>query len=169
MPHAHAHAHAQEVYKNTQGPSVRKSIEALVGARGYDTLQQAQDFLDDAGTTADRGGGGGKPEARGGVPRYVFDRDSAAILEAAGVPDLPPGILGSHREPGGPARQFYFGGAGTGAPFHFHDSAWNALVYGKKYWARLPPPPPLPLRRRPLRRHPLALALRPRPRAAARH
>ena len=28
--------------------------------------------------------------------------------------------------------QFYLGPAYSGAPFHFHEDAWNALVFGKK-------------------------------------
>ena len=30
--------------------------------------------------------------------------------------------------------QFYLGGPGTGAPFHRHDGAYNALIYGQKRW-----------------------------------
>ena len=28
--------------------------------------------------------------------------------------------------------QLYIGGAGTGAPFHHHSHAWNALLYGER-------------------------------------
>ena len=28
--------------------------------------------------------------------------------------------------------QFYLGPAYSGAPFHFHEDAWNALAFGKK-------------------------------------
>lgn len=35
--------------------------------------------------------------------------------------------------------QFAVGGEGTGAPVHFHNSAWNALVYGSKKWVIYPP------------------------------
>lgn len=35
--------------------------------------------------------------------------------------------------------QFYLGPEGSGAPFHFHNTAWNQLVYGEKLWALLPP------------------------------
>lgn len=35
--------------------------------------------------------------------------------------------------------QWAMGGIGTGAPVHFHNSAWNALVYGAKKWFVFPP------------------------------
>eukprot|EP01038_Epipyxis_sp_PR26KG_P008159 gene8159-11043_t len=35
--------------------------------------------------------------------------------------------------------QWALGGEGTGAPVHFHNSAWNALVYGAKKWVIYPP------------------------------
>ena len=35
--------------------------------------------------------------------------------------------------------QFYVGGAGTGAPFHFHADAFNFLVHGSKRWFLLKP------------------------------
>ena len=35
--------------------------------------------------------------------------------------------------------QFYVGGALSGAPPHFHRSAWNLLVYGRKRWFIFPP------------------------------
>jgi len=35
--------------------------------------------------------------------------------------------------------QWAFGGEGTGAPVHFHNTAWNALVYGAKKWLVYPP------------------------------
>ena len=35
--------------------------------------------------------------------------------------------------------QFYHGGAGSGAPMHFHGNAINALLKGAKKWTLLPP------------------------------
>lgn len=35
--------------------------------------------------------------------------------------------------------QWAVGGEGTGAPEHFHNTAWNALVYGTKKWVFHPP------------------------------
>ena len=37
------------------------------------------------------------------------------------------------------ATQFFLGPAYSGAPFHFHEDAWNALAFGKKRWFMLPP------------------------------
>lgn len=35
--------------------------------------------------------------------------------------------------------QWAMGGEGTGAPVHFHNMAWNALIYGAKEWFLYPP------------------------------
>mmetsp|Transcript_15922 Transcript_15922/g.26788 ORF Transcript_15922/g.26788 Transcript_15922/m.26788 type:complete len:604 (+) Transcript_15922:538-2349(+) len=35
--------------------------------------------------------------------------------------------------------QWALGGEGTGAPVHFHNTAWNALIYGAKKWIIYPP------------------------------
>jgi hypothetical protein len=35
--------------------------------------------------------------------------------------------------------QWALGGEGTGAPIHFHNTAWAALVYGAKKWLIYPP------------------------------
>lgn len=39
----------------------------------------------------------------------------------------------------GTQTQFYLGGALSGAPFHFHQSAYNLLVFGRKRWYLTPP------------------------------
>lgn len=38
-----------------------------------------------------------------------------------------------------PDHTFYLGPANTGAPLHFHDSAWNLVVFGMKRWFAFPP------------------------------
>jgi len=35
--------------------------------------------------------------------------------------------------------QWALGGEGTGAPIHFHNTAWSALIYGAKKWLIYPP------------------------------
>lgn len=35
--------------------------------------------------------------------------------------------------------QWALGGEGTGAPVHFHNTAWNSLIYGAKKWQIYPP------------------------------
>jgi hypothetical protein len=37
------------------------------------------------------------------------------------------------------AVQWGVGQLGSGAPVHFHNAAWNALIYGAKYWVLYPP------------------------------
>jgi hypothetical protein len=34
--------------------------------------------------------------------------------------------------------QWALGTAGSGAPVHFHNTAWNQLFYGRKHWCKLP-------------------------------
>ena len=34
---------------------------------------------------------------------------------------------------------FFVGSNGSGTPLHHHSAVWNALVYGRKLWAFLPP------------------------------
>lgn len=38
-----------------------------------------------------------------------------------------------------PKAQLFFGPAGSGAPFHVHTCAFNAIAYGRKIWFMLPP------------------------------
>jgi hypothetical protein len=38
-----------------------------------------------------------------------------------------------------PRVEFYFGPPGSGAPWHYHDPAFNALAYGRKRWFITPP------------------------------
>ena len=37
------------------------------------------------------------------------------------------------------SRAFYLGPRGSGAPWHFHVPAWNALYHGAKHWFLRPP------------------------------
>ena len=34
--------------------------------------------------------------------------------------------------------QFMWGPSGSGAPLHFHQDAWNAVLFGKKSWSLYP-------------------------------
>ena len=82
---------------------------------------------------------------------YLFSRsflDDAPALEQklSAVMDAVDGIKNVQvdrkrdKGAGGAAAglQFYVGGPGTGAQFHWHNSALNALAYGKKRWFLLP-------------------------------
>ena len=50
-----------------------------------------------------------------------------------------PGAKSSERSDLFVNAQWALGGEGTGAPVHFHNTAWNALVYGAKRWIIYPP------------------------------
>jgi hypothetical protein len=52
---------------------------------------------------------------------------------------LMPGTQSKQREHMFVNAQWAVGGEGTGAPVHFHNTAWNALVYGAKRWLIYPP------------------------------
>lgn len=102
----------------------------------------------------------------GSHPWYVFkghpipsasDRaDSLVKYDTCPMPDIlitafsqaaPPTANNNNRQiPNDNARrnmfvnaQWALGGAGTGAPIHFHNTAWAALVYGAKKWLIYPP------------------------------
>ena len=87
--------------------------------------------------------------AEGVAPRYIFDTDpkntgSRGINGIDEVFPEVPSVLASGLD--GVARfrkgsgQFFLGGAGSGAPQHYHTNpAWNALVYGRKGWVLSPP------------------------------
>eukprot|EP00037_Helgoeca_nana_P029652 m.357053 g.357053 ORF g.357053 m.357053 type:complete len:571 (+) comp28021_c0_seq8:5354-7066(+) len=71
-------------------------------------------------------------------PLYAFD---AEMLRATFGGDyaLPPEINASFRGWGLQTHQLALGPEGSGSPFHFHEDAINALIYGRKMWDLLPP------------------------------
>jgi hypothetical protein len=70
------------------------------------------------------------------VVREEFVPTPKAIQEAfSGIPGAP----GHGRADLFVNAQWAVGGEGTGAPVHFHNTAWNALVYGAKKWLIYPP------------------------------
>ena len=99
-------------------------------------------------TASDRGADAGgrrkrSPEKRETVqqgqheePMYVFDSEFLQA-HASGLYALPPVVLEAMA--GEPAHQLFLGPAGSGAPFHFHEDAVNAIVFGSKQWWLLPP------------------------------
>lgn len=48
-----------------------------------------------------------------------------------------PGTVSKQRNDMFVNAQWALGGEGTGAPVHFHNTAWNALVYGAKRYLNL--------------------------------
>lgn len=71
-------------------------------------------------------------------PLYAFDSE---VLEAvfAGEYGLPTGIQTVVGDWPVLAHQLVLGPTGAGAPWHFHEDAFNALVYGRKLWDIVPP------------------------------
>ena len=81
------------------------------------------------------------PEGAAGREGSAADAEAAAAL--VGGVELSPAIL-SYAPPGLPAppparAQFFLGPPGSGAPFHAHRDAFNALIFGRKRWFLLPP------------------------------
>ena len=78
-------------------------------------------------------------------PPYLFEAEFVAanpdfmegVKSIANVVQGIDGVEVGNRE--APRVQFYLGAAGTGAPWHFHNAAFNALAYGRKRWLILPP------------------------------
>ena len=70
-------------------------------------------------------------------PTYIFEpTNSELLLKHFSLPSvLNPNVthISSSKF------QFYLGPALSGAPVHFHRSAWNLLVYGEKRWFLFPP------------------------------
>lgn len=72
------------------------------------------------------------------TPSYIFETlppDSPLLAEFR-----PPAVLDEQVTHIHPLKlQFYLGPPLSGAPVHFHRSAWNLLVYGQKRWFLYPP------------------------------
>jgi hypothetical protein len=120
--------------------------EVRVGAIPYyrtfhvkgDTMPMA-DFIESIVDLAGEHAGPSEP------PPYLFEAEFVAanpdFLEGVrSIADVVQGMDGvevGNRE--APRVQFYLGATGTGAPWHFHNAAFNALAYGRKRWLILPP------------------------------
>ena len=93
------------------------------------------------GSGSHRGADATAHAAKGGAaarqpPEYVFDTNILQTEQALfhGL-NMPVWFKGYKMHP----LQLMVGGPMTGAPMHFHISAWNALVFGRKRWAIRPP------------------------------
>ena len=81
--------------------------------------------------------------------RYVFNTMGNGIQagydqhpfrdDFSGTPQLILDAIDGVLAPGSGYFQFFLGAALTGAVPHYHNSAWNALVAGKKHWVLIPP------------------------------
>ena len=75
-------------------------------------------------------------------PLYLFDtlpivfEAVKSIVEVVAHID---GVVPTTEDPSDTRIQVYLGPADSGAPWHFHRSAVNALVFGRKRWRLLPP------------------------------
>ena len=50
-----------------------------------------------------------------------------------------PAALGAEPPPARTGLDFFVGSNGSGTPLHHHSAVWNALLFGRKLWALLPP------------------------------
>lgn len=71
-------------------------------------------------------------------PSYIFEpiKDNSPLLNDFILPSI---LDPEYTHISISQIQFYIGPALSGAPGHFHRSAWNVLVYGKKRWFLYPP------------------------------
>jgi len=75
-------------------------------------------------------------EERSAAPPYVFDGGvGGKVRDFDSHFMTPPQFEGYNTI----LQQFMLGPRGSGAPPHFHNSAWNGLVYGRKRWYLFPP------------------------------
>lgn len=79
-------------------------------------------------------------------PVKFTDCPTPHVIQSAFEKMVPDGYYGPKRGDYSVAARQHFisaqwalGGEGTGAPVHFHNYAWNALVYGAKKWVLYPP------------------------------
>lgn len=84
------------------------------------------------------GDGSSSGGSKGAPPGYVFQPVGANSMLLDGI-QLPQFLDPSRTEIELQTSQFYLGPAGSGAPFHFHRAAFNALVWGRKRWLVRPP------------------------------
>jgi ankyrin repeat protein len=71
---------------------------------------------------------------------YVFESLDANSLLRADADIVADALFGSAYDADAVVSvQFYLGPRGSGAPLHYHGSAWNLLVHGRKRWFLLPP------------------------------
>ena len=67
------------------------------------------------------------------LPTVIGAAEAGATGAEAEAEAGPPLVAGL------PSPQFYLGGPGTGAPFHYHHDAINVLAWGRKRWYMRPP------------------------------
>ena len=77
------------------------------------------------------------------APNYIFSvffpaRERLLGKDGADIPDIVEWIS-KERDGTAMGVQYFLGAPGTGAPMHYHEAAWNALIYGSKRWFMLPP------------------------------
>lgn len=75
------------------------------------------------------------------APRYLFSATLALTYDDImdDVVNLTDLLDSFYYETAHMGKQFYFGPRYTGAPMHYHNTAINALAYGRKRWFMTPP------------------------------
>lgn len=117
----------------------RRVIVPYAQAFGLDaSIVTLHDFLSELSALHASQSANQQPEDISSLPPYIFDSlssESPLMSDFTIPPVLDPNVTQITTQ----TVQFYIGPPLSGAPVHFHRSAWNALVYGKKRWFLYPP------------------------------
>jgi hypothetical protein len=116
--------------------------------QGPATIDEFIRFMDTLNTSATTGAASSHDAAQ----IYVFDFEFLN-QSLPGQYGLPPCIASPAWVAETQVHQFFLGPAGSGAPFHYHCSAVNTLVYGRKRWWLYPPAATFYSKRHPAQHH----------------
>ena len=125
-------------YSNVYGGNA--AVESTLGAFVNQTLARSTWLHRDPSSSTSSGDDA--PTAPAPSVPYIFfglDQEQEKVFAPDLVQAHAPPFLGGKFEFRTRTPQFYLGSAGSAAPMHFHEDAFNALAYGEKRWILLPP------------------------------